>query len=222
LEPTGIALPIIERVLMENTARSQRTREAAIEAALTIITRDGPSRLTIDAIARESGISKGGVLHQFRTKEAVLKALLEYQIEKGEAVFNDNLSQLAPAKKEPVLEAQIATLRTAAAHPTSTSLAIAGALGESPDLLAAIRVSEGKRAASIRQQAADPRLALVRWSAARGLALAAILDLCPLSEEERLSLFDYLQDDENWGAEMGPIGRPKGGKAHSKKTDRKK
>ena len=57
---------------MENAARSERSRKAAIQAALTIIARDGPGRLTLDAIARESGISKGGVMHQFRTKEAVL------------------------------------------------------------------------------------------------------------------------------------------------------
>ena len=183
---------------MENTLRSQRTREAAIEAALTIITRDGPARLTIDAIARESGISKGGILHHFRTKEAVLKAILTSQIEKGESRFHEALGQVSPGRREPVLDAQIDALRTAAAQPTSTSFALAGALGESPDLLAAIRENEGKRVETMKQQAADPRLALVRWSAAKGLALAAIFGLCPLPEQERMSLFAYLQDDDNW------------------------
>lgn len=183
---------------MDNTLRSQRTREAAIQAALTIITRDGAGRLTIDAIARESGISKGGVLHQFRTKEAVLKALLEYQIEKGETLFRDTLDQIPSSHREPVLEAQIATLRVAASHPTTTSLAIAGALADSPGLLGVLRENQGLRVDSMKQQATDPLLALVRWSAANGLALSSILGHCPLSDEERSALFDYLQDGDLW------------------------
>jgi len=50
---------------MDNATRSERSRTAAIQAALTIIARDGPGKLTFDAIARESGMSKGGLMHQF-------------------------------------------------------------------------------------------------------------------------------------------------------------
>ena len=46
---------------MDNPSRSEKTRNAVIQAALAIIARDGPGRLTLDAIARESGISKGGL-----------------------------------------------------------------------------------------------------------------------------------------------------------------
>jgi AcrR family transcriptional regulator len=181
---------------MENSVRSQRTRDAAVQAALTVITRDGATRLTIDAIARESGSSKGAVLHHFRTKEAVLKALLEHQIEQGETFFQECLAQIPASHKEPVLEAQIATLRTAAVHPQSTTLAIASAMAETPELIAAIRENEGKRVEALKREAADPRIALVRWSAARGLALGSILGLCPLSDQERVSLFDFLRDNE--------------------------
>ncbi|KTT89235.1 TetR family transcriptional regulator, partial [Mammaliicoccus sciuri] len=49
----------------------ERSRKAALDAAITIVTRDGSGCLTPDAIARESGLSKGGVMHQLRIKEAV-------------------------------------------------------------------------------------------------------------------------------------------------------
>jgi Bacterial regulatory proteins, tetR family len=48
---------------MDNATRSERSRNVALDAALVIIARDGPGRLTLDAIARESGLSKGGVMH---------------------------------------------------------------------------------------------------------------------------------------------------------------
>ena len=62
---------------MDNPTRSERTRTAAIQAALAILERDGPGKLTFDAISRESGISKGGLMHQFRTKGDVLNALMD-------------------------------------------------------------------------------------------------------------------------------------------------
>ncbi|MBB4200456.1 TetR family transcriptional regulator [Rhodoblastus sphagnicola] len=194
---------------MENSARSQRTRAAAIQAALTIITRDGPGRLTIDAIARECGSSKGGILHHFRTKDAVLKALLEHQIEQGESLFDGYLAQSLPGRHEPALEAEIESLRTAAAHPKSTTFAIASALADNPELIAAVREREAKHVEAMKKEAADPSVAMVRWSAARGLALSSILGLCPLSEQERMSLFDLLRDDALWDSAQSCIRRRK-------------
>lgn len=43
---------------MDNASRSERSRNVALDAALVIIARDGPGRLTLDAIARESGLPK--------------------------------------------------------------------------------------------------------------------------------------------------------------------
>jgi AcrR family transcriptional regulator len=189
---------------MENAARSERSRNAAIQAALTIIARDGPGRLTIDAIARESGISKGGVLHQFRTKGAVLKALLERQIEYFEKFREDYLARAAHDRTDANLRAQIATLREAASTPHSVVFAIVGALAEEPDLLSVVRETDARTVANIKAEASDPDLALVRWAAARGLALMVILGLCPLSGQERERLFDRLLDAGSWPAPGRP------------------
>lgn len=177
---------------MENAERSKRTREAAIQAALTIIERDGPSRLTIDAIAKESGISKGGVLHQFRTKDAVLRALMEHQIANSRAFYEACLQQVPADAPERSLRAQIETFRKAAKAPRSTTFAIAGTLGEVPDLLDALRKTERQRVAVIMKETDTPDDALIRWAAAQGLALSAILGMSPWSDKERERLFDLL------------------------------
>ena len=52
-------------------------RDRALGAALLISSREGVSTLTIDAVAREAGLSKGGVLHHFRTKDALVLAMVE-------------------------------------------------------------------------------------------------------------------------------------------------
>src|SRR5258708_29732372 len=185
---------------MDNPTRSERSRSAAIQAALTIIARDGPGQLTFDAIARESGISKGGLMHQFRTKGDVLKALLEHQTEYFENFSRDYLAAMDPAKPEATLLAQIATTREATTQPHSVVFAILAALVEDPGLLSANREIDAKKVKRINADAADPELALLRWAAARGLALTALFGLCPLSEKERGRLFDHLLDERHWSS----------------------
>jgi hypothetical protein len=84
--------------------------------------------------------------------------------------------------------------------------AILAALVEDPTLLSAVRESDAKRVKRVKSEAADPELALLRWEAARGLALTSLLGLCPLSDKERGRLFDRLLDERQW---VGCSGAPK-------------
>lgn len=183
---------------VDNNTRSDRTRNLVIQAALAILAREGPRRLTLDAIAREGGISKGGLMHQFRSKEAVLTALLEYQMEYFEKVSQGRLAELAPGTPEANLLTQIAVSREAVMQQPSVAFAILGAVSEEPGLMAAFRELDAKKLAAIRAEATDPDLATLRWMAARGMLLSAIFGFCPLSEEERGRLFERLADSRQW------------------------
>lgn len=183
---------------MDNASRSERSRNTVIQAALAIIARDGPGRLTLDAIAREGGISKGGLMHQFRTKEAVLRTLLENQVEFFENISREYLSKLGPDAAEPQLSAQIAVQKQALAEQHSVAFGVLGALMENPSLLASMRDMDTKKMEAIRSEATDPDLALLRWLAARGIAFSVMMGMCPLSEDDRNRLFDRLLDGKQW------------------------
>lgn len=187
---------------MDNPTRSERTRQAVIQAALTIIARDGPGKLTFDAIARESGLSKGGVMHQFPTKVDVLKALLEHQIH----YFDDDAQGVATktgaGRHETVLATQIAKLREVSHQPYSIAHAIVAALVEEPELLRLSRETSARQVEHIKAEAADPELALLRWSAGQGLLLSAMFGISPFSEAERERLFRRLMDDEKWASQV--------------------
>lgn len=188
---------------MDNTTRSERTRAAAIQAALAIIARDGAGRLTLDAIARESGMSKGALMHQFHTKEAVLKALLEHQVAHFEAFSRRYLEEHAGTLPQPQLAVQIATLREAVASSQPVALAILGAVAQEPNLLSITRDDDAARLEAIKAEAPDPDLALLRWAAAQGLALSSLFGLSPLPPADRERLFDRLLDDAQWTPRTG-------------------
>lgn len=204
---------------MDNASRSERTRNAVLQAALTIIARDGANRLTLDAIARESGISKGGLMHQFRTKEAVIRALLEHQIAYFEDFYRGYLAEHASSQSHPQLAAQIATLREFLARPHSVDFAIIGAAVHEPSLLSKNQKIDAERLEAIKAEATDPDLATLRWVAARGLALTSLLGICSVSPEERDRLFDRLADDSQWNA-LSEAGRPQGATSTAAREDK--
>jgi AcrR family transcriptional regulator len=194
--------------MMDNPSRSERSRKAALAAALAIIARDGPGRLTLDAIARESGLSKGGLMHQFHSKEAVLRALLEQQFAHFDGFSRSFRSKAAASTSQPELATQIATSREIIAQQHSVAQAMLGALAQDPSLLADAREQDAERLAEIRAEASDPELAVLRWAAARGLALLAMLRLSPVSDVELDRLFARLLDDTKWRALEQPDHAP--------------
>ena len=52
------------------------SREGLLAAAVTVLRRGEP--LTLDAVAREGGLSKPGVVHHFGTKDGLVAAVVEY------------------------------------------------------------------------------------------------------------------------------------------------
>jgi AcrR family transcriptional regulator len=50
--------------------------EIILEAAASVLLKGGARGLTIDAVAAEAGLSKGGVLHHYASKEALILALV--------------------------------------------------------------------------------------------------------------------------------------------------
>ncbi|WP_156034180.1 TetR family transcriptional regulator [Bosea sp. 117] len=194
---------------MDNVSRSERTRAAVIQAALAIISRNGPGALTLDAIARECGISKGGLMHQFRTKREVLKALLEHQCEHFEDFSRRYLEEHASESAQPHLAAEVATMREALSESHSLAYAILGVVAQDPGLLGTTREDDEAKVQAIRAEASDPELALLRWVAARGLLFSGLLGLCPLTRAERESLFDRLLDDSRWSATPNETSRPR-------------
>src|SRR6476659_609770 len=64
---------------------TQTTRQQILHAAFALIRREGVARLTIEAVAQEAGLSKGGVLYHFKTKESLISAMIASLVERFDA-----------------------------------------------------------------------------------------------------------------------------------------
>ena len=60
-------------------------RQQLLEVAARLAASDGMAAVTLDAVSAASSVSKGGLLHHFPTKNALLDALFESLLEKFDA-----------------------------------------------------------------------------------------------------------------------------------------
>ena len=81
---------------MRQRRSAQETRTLLFEAASRILRAGGLNHLTLAAVAREAGLSKGGLLYHFPTKEALIEALFEYHND----LFESRLAELAAAQAD--------------------------------------------------------------------------------------------------------------------------
>jgi AcrR family transcriptional regulator len=58
--------------------RSARTRSALLEAAARGLSRNGYGNVVLEEVAREAGYTRGALYHQFRDKEELALAVLEW------------------------------------------------------------------------------------------------------------------------------------------------
>src|ERR1051326_2846062 len=70
-------------------------REKLQDAAEQVVARDGVKNLTLDAVAREAGVSKGGLLYHFSTKQALVTGVVARLVAHCETSQSDSIADEA-------------------------------------------------------------------------------------------------------------------------------
>ncbi len=155
------------------------TVRAIIAAADRLVQRAGVARLTIEAVAREAGLSKGGVLYHFPSKQALVEAMIGTLL----AGFDADVRRRMAADADDVepaghfLRAYVRASSQGAPGLDDTSAGLIAALATDGDLMEPVR----RRYAAWQREAETDGLApatatLIRL-AADGLWFADLLGL---------------------------------------------
>ena len=178
----------------------RRTLEEALETRETVldavfrVARGGGGRFTIDAVAREAGVSKGAVLHHFPSKEALTRGMLERQIDEFDGLIERRLADEPEGEAGRWLRAYVRASFEMGAGDPAVNDALLAAMATEPGLLSSF---EGRFESWRRRAEADgvdrTRANLVRL-AVDGLATAESFGIGVLEGEEREDLLEALID----------------------------
>ena len=160
------------------------SREKILDAAAELVSEIGAGRLTLDAVAEKAGISKGGLLYNFRTKEALLQAMVQRLVDEVSAEREALRARAEPGHN---LEARLCTaalLRLRQGRMRDVANGMLAASAENPRLLDPVREVITATLESLKATSDDLDAALLGWLAIEGLNSLEMHDLSPFSEDE--------------------------------------
>jgi len=171
--------------------RGSDSRGKILDAAARLLLRD-PSKLTLDAVAAEAGVSKGGLLYHYGSKAELLDAV----VDRWESTFQEEIEAVADPSPGGWTRAyvQVTARDFVDPHEREIDSGIVAAMVLNPDRLETVRA----RYRSWQERLADDGIdevdaTLVRM-AAEGLWFCELLDLGPPTGELREKLLARMRE----------------------------
>lgn len=171
-----------------------------MNAAAALVVRDGAGSLTLDRVAREAGVSKGGLLYHFAGKERLIQALIERMIAQFDAdlaAHQERDPHSGPGRRTRAFVR--ATLegswdRDAGLRPDGAKMfaALLAAVATDPALLAPLRRRYAKWQSELEHDDITPARATVVRLAADGLWFAERLGLASFEPRRRKQIIGEL------------------------------
>lgn len=158
-----------------------------MSATSEIAQQAGSSRLTIDAVAKLSGVSKGGVLYHYPTKHALIEGLLEFSIEQ----LDSRVSRHAEGVSGNYSRIK-SLIHASAATPTdelTLPLSVLTAAAEHHSLLAPVQEYSRGWFSDVE---AEGDMATILLLAVEGLQFLEMLKLLELSPKKRQAIFNAM------------------------------
>jgi AcrR family transcriptional regulator len=166
------------------------TKARILDAAEEVVLRDGVARLTLDAAAAEAGLSKGGVLYHFPTRDSLVAGMVTKIIEE----FDRDIERRLEDDGGPgsFTRAYIgATMEPSAPRPDREDrlgAALIAAAAAEPDLLVPLQRAADRWQDRLEHDGLDRTMATVLRLACDGLWMCDLFGLAPPTSDRRAAI----------------------------------
>jgi AcrR family transcriptional regulator len=175
------------------STQAHSKRLAIIAASCRVVLAEGAQGLTLEATAREAGVSKGGLLYHFPSKEALIGGMIEQFCVGFEAALEREL--LADPQSGPGRWARAyirASFSSDAMLGSEAGAALLAAVAAAPELLDGVRVHFARWQAQAEADGLPPALATLLRLAVDGAWFADLLEFAPAKGDLRAQLVEQL------------------------------
>ena len=168
-------------------------RETLLDAAQAIVTERGVVAMTLENVAALAGVTKGGLIYHFKTRELLLQALIERIVGQIELRYAAEAAKRGQTLKA-LLVAMIDDTFTMAADEKTLMRNLLAAVSTYPVQLGPVQHMYERMISSITPQDEHRGVALMVSCALDGLVFLELLDIKRFSDEERAQMRQALVD----------------------------
>ncbi|MFA6383996.1 MAG: TetR/AcrR family transcriptional regulator [Candidatus Omnitrophota bacterium] len=161
----------------------QNSKERILDAAEAVVLDVGAGHMSLDLVAKKAGVSKGGLMYNFATKNALLKAMIGRFIKQHHASRDLMLKDIeeGPAR---VFKAGILTVIEPNEKRDSMGLSLLAASAIDPELLEPVRQAHRELLREIAQSGIKFERAALIALAVDGIMFGRLLKLSPFSKDQ--------------------------------------
>lgn len=171
--------------MMSTPCPRSSSRTALLDAAQQMMTEGSVNGMTLDGVAAMAGVTKGGLIYHFKTKEALLHALVDRMTDQvAEYCAGDRPTDPAVAL-ENFLIARIDYAFAIGPQQKAVMANLLAAAATFPSLLAPVKRMYERGSGDLAQVAGSAGLALSVWTALDGMVMLEMLNIRQFSETER-------------------------------------
>jgi AcrR family transcriptional regulator len=164
--------------------RRRDSRESILQAAEAIVARRGPAHLTLETAANEAKVSKGGLFYHFRSKEALLEAMIRRSMRLLESEHAKVAESLTAERNGKMKANIIGTLRHLEGQ-RSVLTAVVAAIANDPKLVEPMRESFQKEFQNLcKELSLKMEDVAILFLASQGLLLMELLNLSFLTPSQ--------------------------------------
>lgn len=166
-------------------------KDLMLDAAEALVMDEGSAKLTLDAVAERAGVSKGGVLYHFPTKEALLLAMMDRMIARNHELRAEIIEEI-PKGPGRELKAELHAHLVGKQEKARLCAGMLAAVAYEPKLMEAAQAFHRQRfSAHTGGKSGSERKAIVLL-AADGLFLLEMLQVSPFTAAQRKALVNEL------------------------------
>lgn len=183
----------------------QRTidRDKVLDAAEDIVINQGAAALTIDAVAKAMGISKGGVQYCFGNKDALIDAMFERWSYSYDEIFNREIEQDSSPENR-INAHRLATCEHDKAA-IAKGAALMAALLQTPEYLESTRIWYRDKLRNLDTSTERGKQARLMFLATEGAFMLRYFGFMDIDDNEWQSMFADMADLlEGVGTSSGP------------------
>ncbi|MEA4909273.1 MAG: TetR/AcrR family transcriptional regulator [Chloroflexi bacterium] len=164
------------------------TRARLIQAAIDILVEKGAAYLTLDAVAHTARVSKGGLLHHFPTKEALLHGIDDQATQLWTERLASELAQEPEGRAGRWSRAYIRATFDPLPEEARILQALTRIIGVYPDLIQRWRSTYAQTSASLIDDGLPPGRSATIQVACDGMWLGEMVGLPLISDSQRAAV----------------------------------
>ena len=174
-------------------AKRNNSRGAILDAAEDTVVEIGAIHMTLEAVSARAGISKGGLLYHFPSKNDLLKGMIERLVEQTKAERESESARLAPGPDRQI-KAHVHSRTRQDSRREQIGAAALAAAAHDPKLLGPVSIAFRELMNDFTAEGVTMERAAVIFLAAEGLFLMEMLGVVDFSPKERQAIVKEMLD----------------------------